>query len=50
MAENHAPHGAESVPTEKKLDDLYKLVDGISVAMFTTRRLDGRMVSRPMQT
>ena len=50
MAENHAPHDAESVPTEKKLEDLYKLVDGISVAMFTTRRLDGRLVSRPMQT
>ncbi|HEU4557373.1 MAG TPA: pyridoxamine 5'-phosphate oxidase family protein [Longimicrobium sp.] len=50
MAENHAPHGAEPVPTDKKLDDLYKLVDGIAVAMFTTRRLDGRMVSRPMQT
>lgn len=50
MAENHAPHDAEAVPTEKKLDDLYKLVDGISVAMFTTRRVDGRLVSRPMQT
>jgi general stress protein 26 len=38
------------VSTEKKLDDLYKLIDGIEVAMFTTRRADGHLVSRPMQT
>ena len=37
------------VPLEKKLDDLYELVDGIEVAMFTTRRADGHLVSRPMQ-
>ena len=37
------------VPTEKKLDDLYSLIDGIEVAMFTTRRPDGYLVSRPMQ-
>lgn len=37
------------VPTEKKLEDLYKLIDGIEVAMFTTRRSDGYLVSRPMQ-
>jgi general stress protein 26 len=35
--------------TEKKLDDLYDLIDGIEVAMFTTRRPDGHLVSRPMQ-
>jgi general stress protein 26 len=40
----------EEVPTEKKLDDLYKLIDGIEIAMFTTRRADGQLVSRPMQT
>lgn len=50
MATDNAPHGAESVPTQKKLDDLYGLIDGISVAMFTTRRPDGQLVSRPMQT
>jgi general stress protein 26 len=50
MAMHDAPHGAEPVPTEKKLDDLYALVDGIEVAMFTTRRPGGRLVSRPMQT
>jgi len=37
------------VSTEKKLDDLYKLVDGIEIAMFTTRREDGHLVSRAMQ-
>jgi general stress protein 26 len=49
MAED-TPHGADAVPTGKKLDDLYKLIDGIAVAMFTTRRADGHLVSRPMQT
>jgi general stress protein 26 len=38
------------VPIEKKLDDLYKLIDGIETAMVTTRRADGHLVSRPMQT
>ena len=37
------------VPLEKKLDDLYELIDGIEVAQFTTRRSDGHLVSRPMQ-
>jgi general stress protein 26 len=37
------------VPLEKKLDDLYDLIDGIEVAQFTTRRPDGHLVSRPMQ-
>jgi general stress protein 26 len=37
------------VPLEKKLDDLYKLIDGIEVALFTTRRADGHLVTRPMQ-
>lgn len=40
----------DQVSTEKKLDDLYKLVDGIETAMFTTRRRDGHLVSRAMQT
>ena len=39
-----------AVSTEKKLDDLYDLIDGIEIAMFTTRREDGQLVSRPMQT
>jgi general stress protein 26 len=40
----------EQVPTQKKLDQLYELLDGIDVAMFTTRCADGSLVSRPMQT
>lgn len=40
----------DEVPTGKKLDDLYKLIDGIEVAMLTTRRPDGQLVSRAMQT
>ena len=38
------------VPLEKKLDDLYTLIDGIETAMLTTRRRDGTLVSRAMQT
>lgn len=38
------------VPLKKKLDDLYKLIEGIEIAMFTTRRPDGQLVSRPMAT
>jgi len=37
------------VPLDKKLDDLYKLIDGIETAMLTTRRADGSLVSRAMQ-
>lgn len=40
----------DAVPAEKKLDDLYELIDGIEVAMMTTRRPDGQLVSRAMQT
>lgn len=37
-------------PLNKKLDELYKLVEGIEIAMMTTLRADGSMVSRPMAT
>ena len=40
----------DDVPTEKKLDELYDLIDGIEVAMMTTRAADGALVSRAMQT
>ncbi|HEX7153337.1 MAG TPA: pyridoxamine 5'-phosphate oxidase family protein [Thermoanaerobaculia bacterium] len=33
-----------------KLDKLYDLIEDIEVAMFTTRRSDGHLVSRPMAT
>ena len=35
---------------EKKLDELYELIGDIEIAMMTTRRPDGRLVSRPMAT
>ncbi|HSJ64948.1 MAG TPA: pyridoxamine 5'-phosphate oxidase family protein [Gemmatimonadaceae bacterium] len=38
------------VTTEKKIEELHELIDGIEVAMMTTRRADGSLVSRPMQT
>jgi general stress protein 26 len=33
-----------------KKTQLYDLIDGIEIAMLTTRRPDGRLVSRPMAT
>jgi general stress protein 26 len=44
-----AANRESGVSTEKKLDDLYKLIDGMDVCLFTTRRADGRLVTRPMQ-
>src|SRR5688572_8946097 len=43
-------HSRGDAPLSKKLDELYTLIDGIEIAMFTTRRPDGRLVSRPMAT
>ena len=40
----------KDAPLGKKLDELYNLIGGIEIAMFTTRRPDGRLVSRPMAT
>lgn len=37
------------VPREKKLEDLFEMIDDIETCMFTTRRADGLLVSRPMQ-
>lgn len=34
--------------SDDKVTELMKLLDGIKVAMMTTRRPDGRLVSRPM--
>jgi general stress protein 26 len=34
----------------KKIDELYDLIEGIETAMFTTRRPNGQLVSRPMAT
>jgi general stress protein 26 len=34
----------------KKMQELFELIEGIETAMFTTRRRDGYLVSRPMAT
>jgi general stress protein 26 len=36
--------------THNRTEELYRLIEGIEIAMFTTRRADGRLVSRPMAT
>jgi general stress protein 26 len=41
---------SDEVPAGKKKDELYELIEGIEVAMMTTRRANGQLVSRPMQT
>lgn len=46
VSEANRSHGTS---TEKKLDDMYKLIDDMEVCLFTTRRADGRLVTRPMQ-
>lgn len=46
----HAPHDATPASAEKKVDQMYGLVEGIEIAMLTTRRADGHLVSRPMAT
>ena len=38
------------IPLGKKIGELYELIEGIEIAMLTTRRPDGRLVSRPMAT
>ena len=40
----------DNAPLGKKLKDLYDLIEGIEIAMFTTRRPDGQLVCRPMAT
>ncbi len=37
-------------PSPEKLNRLYELIEDIEVAMLTTRRRDGSLVSRPMAT
>ena len=36
--------------SDTRIEDLYGLIDGIEVAMLTTRRQDGQLVSRATQT
>ena len=49
MTKTEQKNADNEVPLEKKLDDLYALIDGIETAMMTTRRPDGHLVTRPMQ-
>jgi general stress protein 26 len=37
-------------PLSKKIEGLYELIDGIEIAMMTTVRQDGSLVTRPMAT
>lgn len=39
-----------ATPTDKKLDELYDLIDDMEIALMTTRRPDGHLVTRPMAT
>ena len=41
---------SSATPTAKKIDELYGLIDAIEIAMMTTRRPDGHLVTRPMAT
>lgn len=36
--------------SERRIEELYELIEGIEIAMLTTRRPDGRLVARPMAT
>ena len=40
----------DSETNAKRIEDLYALIESIETAMLTTRRQDGRLVSRPMAT
>lgn len=40
----------DAMTTEKKLGELYELIDDMHIAMLTTRRSDGMLVTRPMAT
>jgi general stress protein 26 len=43
-------HESENLGTDAKLSQLYGLIDDIEIALLTTRRADGSLVSRPMAT
>ncbi|HET9464100.1 MAG TPA: pyridoxamine 5'-phosphate oxidase family protein, partial [Gemmatimonadales bacterium] len=47
---NAGDRSPDQATLDQKLNDLYALIDGIELAMFTTRRPDGQLVSRPMAT
>ena len=47
---NAGDRSPDQATLDQQLNDLYALIDGIEIAMFTTRRPDGQLVSRPMAT
>lgn len=40
----------DNVSPAKKIEELYSLVEGIDIAMMTSRNFDGTLISRPMAT
>ena len=40
----------DNVSPAKKIEELYSLVEGIDIAMLTSRSYDGTLISRPMST
>lgn len=53
--EHFSSRGSQGIPmtntsTNTKLDELHELIHDIEIAMLTTRRADGQLVSRPMAT
>ena len=40
----------DSTPTTKKIDELWELIEKMEIALLTTRRPDGSLVTRPMST
>ena len=50
MSDGPIARNEEDAPREKKLDELHALVEKVDIAMLTTRRPDGHLVSRPMAT
>jgi general stress protein 26 len=40
----------DDISPAKKIEELYSLVEGIDIAMMTSRRFDGTLISRPMAT
>lgn len=39
-----------NAPTDKKISELYGLIEEMEIAMMTTEQADGRLVTRPMAT
>ena len=40
----------QATPTDKKIEELYELIEEMEIAMMSTQRADGAIVTRPMAT